>query len=187
MLKTKCKRLCLVSMLLCFTATPFAYGAVDSSDGISFDLNWWKQAIPDEQQGFILGYLDCRRPKVAISIGVDDYRAYVDNVMEPKHGPHPKYVTEAIAQRWLKVKPSVLKSGGESDPLSGSDWSDGAGNRGYVEGFMQCYSIAVSKSIVDLYTSEMDLHYASAGRVNDSLADVLNALLLKRKVHRLHY
>jgi hypothetical protein len=188
MLKTKCKQFYLVSIVVCFTATVCAYGTNDFKDGISFDLNWWKQAVPGEQEGFILGYLDCRRSKVVVGSSVSDYRVYVDNAMEPKHGPRPKYVTEAIAQRWLTFKSSVPKQGGESDPPNGLSWADDAWNRGYVEGFMQCYSIVASKSLVDLYTSDIDHHYASTDRVNDPLADVLNALLLKRKIlPRTHY
>ena len=175
-------------MLFCFASTFFAYGLPTADDRIWFDINWWKQTIPSEQEGFILGYLDCSRPHMVMSISIPDYRDYVDNIMEPKHGSHPKYVTEAIAQGWLTLKPSAPKLRGESDPLNGLSWTDDAWNRGYVEGFMQCYSIAVSKSLVDLYNNDIDHHYASANRVNDPLADVLKELLLKRKISpRDHY
>jgi hypothetical protein len=160
-------------------------------DVLRFDAQWWKEAKSDEQQGFIYGYIDCRKPAKAAKASINDYRDAVTTAMNSQRSRHATSVTQAIEHAWksLESQPSRKNAEVFAGPhgfLDGEWWGGFSGpwppnvvdaDRGYLEGYLECASAPVTIQAVRRYQTAINRHYASGHHDHDKIANVIQSLL----------
>jgi hypothetical protein len=172
----------------------FLFGCLRSEGqhptSLRFDVNWWQQANSDEQQGFIYGYIDCRRPSKSAGASIVDYQNAVSAILKQKETNSSGEVTEAIDRALTVLKSKASRSGENYSGLHGfldgewwgefsgsRPWKIASNDRGYVEGYLACGTAPVTDETVREYQSAINRYYALGHHSHDKIADVLQRLL----------
>ena len=181
-----------LGLLICSCCLRTAFAVDDEI--IHFNAKWWNQANNDEREGFIDGYLDCLQPPKSQSpeVTISKYQESISRTLELHPG---KSVTQAIHHAQLTLKSDEKHPGWESAEIwsgphyysTGGYWGGGFDthwpqnlidrDRGYLEGYLQCFAPPVNRKTVARYQREINQHYEPEKREDDSIAVVLQHLI----------